>query len=186
VSTPTGPLFDSTEMLPNAAPNPASSTEPNASAAEQQQKGDFLGMFFSPSHQSPYVPFQGAVSAASAVMGGIWSVLDTALAVLNEEFDSNPSNSIISDDSNEDREGGSRIGGSRDKNNNSNVASCCRPTAQCQLSSTCGDTERASNSDEHQVSDDRERPSKCGEISVVQLYAYTRNKLHVYYSYTLC
>jgi hypothetical protein len=104
------------------------------------------------------------------VMGGIWSVLDTALAVLNEEFDSNPSNSIIFDDGNENREDGSRIRGSRAKNNNSNVASCCRPTAQCQLLSTCGDTKRSSSSrDEHQVSDGPGRPSKCGEFVVADL-----------------
>jgi hypothetical protein len=172
--TPIGLSFYSTEMLPSAAPNPATSTEPNASAAEQQQKGDFFGMFFSPSHQSPYVPFQGAASAASAVLGGIWSVLDTALAVLNEEFDSNLSNSIIYDDSNEDREDGSRIRGSCAKNNNSNVASCCRPPSQCQLSSTCGDTKRSSSSrDEHQVSDGPGRPSKCGEFVVASLRCST-------------
>lgn len=177
MSTPIGLLFDSTEMSPSAAPNPATSTEPNASAAEQQQKKDFFGVFFSSSHQSPYVPFQGAASAASAVMGGIWSVLDTALAVLNEEFDSNLSNSIILDDSNEDREDGSRIGGSRSKNNKSNVVSCCGPISQCQLSSTCGDTKRSSSSDEHQVSDGPGRSSKCGEFvfanlrrSTVRLY----------------
>ena len=139
-------------MSTSAAPNPVTSTEAKASAAEQQEKGDFFGMFFPASHQSsPYVPFQGAASAASAVMGGIWSVLDTALAVFNEEFDSNPSNSIISDDS-EDH--GSRVEGSGAKNNSSNVR---------QMSSTCGDSKCSSIGDEHKVSHGLGRPSRCGE-----------------------
>ena len=87
-------------------------------SGEQQAKGDFFSMFYLPSSQtygedvhlsslvenndvsassqtSTYIPFQGAAAAASAMMGGILSAIDTAIAVMNEEFDS--SDSILSD-----------------------------------------------------------------------------------------
>ena len=87
-------------------------------SGKQQAKGDFYSMFYLPSSQtydedvhlsslvenidvnassqtSTYIPFQGAAAAASAMMGGILSAIDTAIAVMNEEFDS--SDSIISD-----------------------------------------------------------------------------------------
>lgn len=89
-----------------------------APGKQQQAKGDFYSMFYLPSSQtydedvhlsslvenidvnassqtSTYIPFQGAAAAASAMMGGILSAIDTAIAVMNEEFDS--SDSIISD-----------------------------------------------------------------------------------------
>ena len=109
-----------------AAPIHVTSTE--VAAAEEQQQGDFFGMFdglSSHAHQTAtsYTPLLGAASAASAVIGGFWSVLDTAFAVLNEEFDSNDrnpsSNSIVSDSSIEDMEGGLRIAHSRSNANNS-------------------------------------------------------------------
>lgn len=85
----------------------------DASAAERGS--DLLSMFYLPSsHQfydedvtlaaSSYTYSAPSLQgAASAVMGGIWSVLDTALAVLNEEFD-NPSDSMLSDGTKDDGE----------------------------------------------------------------------------------
>ena len=146
--------------------NPVPSIDAKAPAAEQQQKGDFFGKFFQPpSQQSNYVPVQGAASAASAVMGGIWSVIDTALAVLNEEFESNQSNSIISDDSNEDKDEESRIEAHRAKRDSSYVTSCCEP-ARSKFSCRCGGTKHSSTDNEHIASTGPRRTSAFGEFAV--------------------
>ena len=93
--------------------SPAVATE--RATAPEKQGGDFFSMFYLPSSSSQsfdedvhlttstYIPFQGAASAASAVVGGILSAIDTAIAVMNEEFD-NPSDSIVSSTTKEDEE----------------------------------------------------------------------------------
>ena len=81
-----------------------------ASGGERTQHGNFFGMFFLPSSQlyddddvhlsastsSTYSPIKAAASAASNMIGGILSVIDTALAAMNEEME-NSSGSISSD-----------------------------------------------------------------------------------------
>lgn len=82
---------------------------------EQTRQGHFLGMFFLPSSQmyyddddahllststSSYSPIKAAASAASNVIGGILSVIDTALAAINEEME-NSSDSFSSGDTKE-------------------------------------------------------------------------------------
>lgn len=105
-------------------------------------KGDFFSMFYLPSNQSygedvhfassSYnVPFQGA---ASAVMGGILSVLDTALAVLNEDEEFDKSDSIISDstkDEVEDDLQGNCV------SSEISVMRCCKHGARSQLTTPC-------------------------------------------------
>ena len=105
-------------------------------SGEQQAKGDFFSMFYLPSSQtygedvhlsslvenkhvsassqtSTYIPFQGAAAAASAMMGGILSAIDTAIAVMNEEFDS--SDSIISDETTKEDAAASKSSKDNDK-----------------------------------------------------------------------
>lgn len=83
---------------------------------ERTRQGHFLGMFFLPSSQmyydddydvhflsastSSYSPIKAAASAASNMIGGILSVIDTALAAINEEME-NSSNSFSSGDTKE-------------------------------------------------------------------------------------
>mmetsp|Transcript_14952 Transcript_14952/g.35928 ORF Transcript_14952/g.35928 Transcript_14952/m.35928 type:complete len:248 (-) Transcript_14952:232-975(-) len=136
--------------MSNTAPVPVAAEE----TAIPEQKGDFFNMFhlaLSRSYEedvhlatSSYTPFQGAASAASAVVGGILSVIDTALAVMNEEFD-NPSDSIISDSTKED-----------DEDDEDAVMRCCRKTKRS-LTSTSGDTERPSSATEVKPSDNSEQ-----------------------------
>lgn len=144
------------------APDPVISAEAYATAEEQkQQKGDYFGMFYGLTNRTtPYTPLQ---EAASAVMGGFWSIFDAAYAVLNDEFDGNDRNpssiSIISDDSIEGRESASRIGETR-----SNTNSCHRgpaillcgasPEAKFTLSSSCGHTKCTSRDGEHKAASD--------------------------------
>jgi hypothetical protein len=76
----------------------------------QTRQGNFFGMFFLPSSQlndddddvhllsastSTYSPMKAAASAASNMIGGILSVIDTALAAMNEEMENSSSNNSI-------------------------------------------------------------------------------------------
>lgn len=115
----------------------------DATDAGAGMKADFFSMFYLPSSQSydedlhlstsSYTPsFQGA---ATAVMGGILSVLDTALAVLNEDFD-NPSDSIISDGTKDyDKD---TLTESREscKQGEHRVMGCCRQTRRSKSSAS--------------------------------------------------
>jgi len=105
MSTPT----EHTNTASTAAPSVA-----GASGGERTQHGNFFGMFFLPSSQlyddddvhlsastsSTYSPIKAAASAASNMIGGILSVIDTALAAMNEEME-NSSGSISSDNTKE-------------------------------------------------------------------------------------
>ena len=158
--------FVSPGMQVGSARDPVPSVDAKAPAAEQHQKGNYLGKFFQPpSQETNYAPFQGAASAASAVMGGIWSVIDTAMSVLNEEFVNNQSDSTISDISNEDKDDVLRIEARRGKNDSGNVTSCCHPT-RCKFSCKCDDTKHSSGDDEHVASTGPGRSLTCGEFAV--------------------
>mmetsp|Transcript_10841 Transcript_10841/g.23957 ORF Transcript_10841/g.23957 Transcript_10841/m.23957 type:complete len:249 (-) Transcript_10841:171-917(-) len=144
---------------------------------EQKQEGDFFSIFYLPSSQSydedvhlatsSYVPFQGAASAASAVMGKILSVLDTALAVMNEEFDT-MSDSIISESTYED--------GLQDRDSlvtsESSLMRCCRETER--TSTSASETERASTADEDETSEDSEQSANYeSERSAQEKYYFS-------------
>lgn len=105
-------------------------------------RGDFFSMFYLPSSQSydedvhftssSYsAPFQGA---ASVVMGGILSVLDTALAVMNE-FDN--SDSIISDSTKDEDEDVLQGNVSSCVSSERRVIGCYENAARSQLSTPC-------------------------------------------------
>ena len=80
---------------------PSSSSTAVVSDVEQTRKGNFFSMFFMPSAQlydddmhhilsastSSYLPIKAAASAASNMIGGILSVIDTAIAAMNEEIE---------------------------------------------------------------------------------------------------
>ena len=123
------------------------STDPtegkNATAAEAHDD-DFFSIFYTSSSTqsndgdvSYGTSLQGAASAVigsiGTIGGGIWSVLDTALSVLNEDYDSPASvqsESIISDDSTR---------GSVDsceKCSKSCVMGCCRQSKRSKLSTS--------------------------------------------------
>jgi hypothetical protein len=131
-------------------------------AVDDQTQGDFFGMFdglSSHAHQTTtaYAPLLGAASAASAMIGGFWSVLDTAYAVLNEEFDStdnrNPSsNSIVSDSSIEDMECGLRIAHSRSNTTNSQTDTNINRHRD-NITKLDENTERSSSNNHNKVSD---------------------------------
>lgn len=144
-----------TEMSDDSVAIVAAEGNENAAAAER--KSDFFSMFYLPSSQSydedvhlatsSYsAPFQGA---ATAVVGGILSVFDTALAVLNEEFD-NPSDSIISESTKDDgeeefqRRGGSDV---KSKNENSSVLGCYKKFARSMSKSESKDKLSSTNED---------------------------------------
>lgn len=106
------------------------------SAGEPAATVDFFSMFYLPSSSqsyeedvhlstTPYIPFQGAASAASAVMGGLLSVIDTALAVMNEEFE-DPSDSIASAGTKEDCDDDVSQKGDSRVSSKSSVMRCCR------------------------------------------------------------
>lgn len=151
----------------HAAPIHVTSTE--VAAVDDQTQGDFFGMFdglSSHAHQTTtsYTPLLGAASAASAMIGGFLSVLDTAYAVLNEEFDSNDnrnpsSNSIISDSSIEDMEGGLRIADSHSNTTNSQSDT---NILRHRNNSTKLDenTKRSSSSNQNKVSDPDQLPTR--------------------------
>jgi len=135
-------------------------------AVQQKQDETFFGMFYLPSSQSfdedvhltssSYVPFQGAASAASVVMGGILSVLDTAIAVMNEEFDTALSDSNISDKVDDDdglQNRGSCVA------SESSVMRCCRKTERS--STYAGDAEHASTGNEDQALKNSEQYTNC-------------------------
>jgi len=133
----------------------------NESAAVAN-KGDFFSMFYLPSSQSydesvhfttsSYsAPFQGA---ASAMMGGILSVLDTALAVLNEEFD-NPSDSIISDSTKDENEDDLQGNVNSCVSSGRIVMACCKQASPSQISTQCKNYVAISSSNESKSSDDK-------------------------------
>eukprot|EP00579_Thalassiosira_antarctica_P005464 CAMPEP_0201890318 /NCGR_PEP_ID=MMETSP0902-20130614/31945_1 /ASSEMBLY_ACC=CAM_ASM_000551 /TAXON_ID=420261 /ORGANISM="Thalassiosira antarctica, Strain CCMP982" /LENGTH=248 /DNA_ID=CAMNT_0048421141 /DNA_START=56 /DNA_END=799 /DNA_ORIENTATION=- len=146
-------------------PVPVVPEERNEAAAEQ--KGDFFSMFYLPSSQSyeedvhlatsSYsAPFQGA---ATALMGGILSVIDTALAVLNEEFD-NPSDSIISESTKDDDEDGFQGSGDSCVTSKSSVLGCCKQTARSKLPTSCANNDAISSTDEAKASDNSEQSAE--------------------------
>jgi hypothetical protein len=153
-------------------------TPTKVAAVDDQMQGDFFGMFdglSSQAHQTTtaYAPLLGAASAASAMIGGFWSVLDTAYAVLNEEFDSNDnrnpsSNSIISDSSIEDMEGGLRIADSRSNTTKSQTDTNIN---RHRNNSTKLDenTKRSSSNNQNKVSDPDQLPTR-GELMLPCIY----------------
>lgn len=132
-------------------------------SGKQQAKGDFYSMFYLPSSQtydedvhlsslvenidvnassqtSTYIPFQGAAAAASAMMGGILSAIDTAIAVMNEEFDS--SDSIIYDGTTEEGDADILHDAASDSSyvsSKDNGTRYCRQTTGSKSSSARGD-----------------------------------------------
>ena len=157
-------------------PVPIVPAERNEAAAEQ--KGDFFSMFYLPSSQSyeedvhlatsSYsAPFQGA---ATALMGGILSVIDTALAVLNEEFD-NPSDSIISESTisestKDDDEDGFQGSGDSCVTSKSSVMGCCKQTTRSKLPTSCVSNVAISSTDEAKASDNSEQSAEHGECII--------------------
>eukprot|EP00581_Thalassiosira_minuscula_P031422 CAMPEP_0183779950 /NCGR_PEP_ID=MMETSP0739-20130205/55106_1 /TAXON_ID=385413 /ORGANISM="Thalassiosira miniscula, Strain CCMP1093" /LENGTH=255 /DNA_ID=CAMNT_0026022753 /DNA_START=105 /DNA_END=872 /DNA_ORIENTATION=+ len=126
-------------------------------AADAPHRGEFFSMFYLPSSSQSYdedvhlatstsysAPFQGA---ATAVVGGILSVLDTALAALNEEFD-NPSDSIISDSTRDESEDEYQGSGDTCMISKNNVLRCCKQNARSKLpTSVCKSTTSSTNED---------------------------------------
>ena len=78
-----------------------------ADSDRQPSSGDLFSMFYLPSSRtydedihmttlaeqsndnvpSSYIPFQGVAAAASSMLGDMFSALDTAIAIMNEEFE---------------------------------------------------------------------------------------------------
>ena len=87
----------------------AKKSDANVAADSDMQpgSGDLFSMFYIPSSRtydedihmttlaeqsndnvlSSYIPFQGVAAAASSMLGDIFSALDTAIAIMNEEFE---------------------------------------------------------------------------------------------------
>mmetsp|Transcript_9238 Transcript_9238/g.19951 ORF Transcript_9238/g.19951 Transcript_9238/m.19951 type:complete len:251 (+) Transcript_9238:69-821(+) len=152
--------------MSSAEPTP--SADGNENVATGEQKGDFFSMFYLPTSQSydedvhlttsSYsAPFQGA---ATAVMGGILSVIDTALTVLNEEFD-NPSDSIISESTKDDGEDAFEGNGDSCATSKS-VLGCCKKTAHSSLSPSSGKVE-VSSTNQNKASDNSVQSAKHGQ-----------------------
>jgi len=152
--------------MSSAEPTP--SADGNENLAIGGPKGDFFSMFYLATSQSydedvhltasSYTaPFQGA---ATAVMGGILSVIDTALAVLNEEFD-NPSDSIISESTKDDGEDAFERNGDSCATSKS-VMGCCKKTAHASLSPSQGKVE-VSSTNEIKASDNSVQSAKHGQ-----------------------
>lgn len=143
-----------------------------SASTTSEQKGDILSMFYLPSSRSydedvamSTTPFSAPSlsGAASAVMGGVWSVLDAALAVLNEEFD-NPSDSMISESTKNDEDGLHESGVTCERSKRSGAIRCCRQTARSKLSpSAIGATARSSAIDDKSSSSGNLDQVKHGE-----------------------
>lgn len=75
--------------------------EENDVTGHQQEEPDFFSFFYPPTYENSVNFGSSITSSVSAMMGGIFAVVDTALAVLNEEFDDDtPEDSLMSSSSN--------------------------------------------------------------------------------------
>ena len=96
---------------------------------QQEEEPDFFSLFSVPTYEDG-VNFGSSITASirrpiSAVMGGLFAVVDTALAVLNEEFDS-PEVSLMSSSSNHSDVDKKFTNSKTEHNNDSKVNGCCR------------------------------------------------------------
>ena len=166
-----------TDTASTAAPSVA-----GASGGERTQHGNFFGMFFLPSSQlyddddvhlsastsSTYSPIKAAASAASNMIGGILSVIDTALAAMNEEME-NSSGSISSDNTKESEVNidtalltGSACTGATSMRRGV-VMRCCQGAHCKKLSIEVGDMKQCSTDKEEICIDTSEQSCGSGE-----------------------
>ena len=89
-------------MQPSSSDHHPVDLEENDVTEHQQEEPDFFGFFYSPTYENSVNFGSSITSSVSAMMGGIFAVVvDTALAVLNEEFDDDtPEDSLMSSSSN--------------------------------------------------------------------------------------
>ena len=129
-----------------------------AADARTNRGTDFFNMFYLPSSSqsydedvhlstSTYTPFQGAATAATAMVGGILNAIDTAIAVLNEEFDSSTSESVISDDTRRENLDGMHDSMESIVENESSVMRCCRKSRSKMQAATSSPVHSSTNKD---------------------------------------
>lgn len=105
---------------------------------QQEEERDFFSLFSVPTYEDG-VNFGSSITSSirrpmSAMMGGIFAVVDSALAVLNEEFHS-PEDSLMSSSSNHsDVDEQCTNNNNTEYINDSKVNGCCRRTRRTKTS----------------------------------------------------
>jgi hypothetical protein len=103
----------------------------------QEAEPDFFSLFSVPAYEDG-INFGSSITSSirrpmSAMMGGIFAVVDTALAVINEEFHS-PEDSLMSSSSNQSDVEEQRTNNDTEHNGDSKVNGCCRRTRRTKTS----------------------------------------------------